>query len=136
MTGFYRCTPLPEQRVLVVMHCLSFVQLLSDLFDTVKQRCQGRLLPLCITSSAAAISSTNGNACIYLTVVLSLFCFFFLHASCFKMMMMMIKPLGICLTFDETASPVLPPRESNVIKCLSSSYEVNSFIFCRTAQTD
>lgn len=54
---FYRCTPLPEQRVVVVMHCLSFVQLLSDLFDTVKQRCQGRLLPVRITSSAAAISN-------------------------------------------------------------------------------
>lgn len=59
VTDYLQMCPLPEQRVVVAVHYLSFVRLLGgrDLPDTVQQRCQGRLLPVRITSSAAAISS-------------------------------------------------------------------------------
>lgn len=43
-------------RTTQVLHWPSFVQLLGDLFDTVKQRCHGRLLPARITSSGGAAS--------------------------------------------------------------------------------
>lgn len=49
------------QLLCVVVCYLSFVRLLGgrDLSDTVQQRCQGRLLPVRITSSAAADAISN-----------------------------------------------------------------------------
>lgn len=47
----------------VVVCYLSFVRLLGgrDLSDTVQQRCQGRLLPVRITSSAAAAAAISNH---------------------------------------------------------------------------
>lgn len=74
-TDYLQMCPLPEQRV-VVVHYLSFVQLLGgrDLSDTVQQRCQRRLLPVRITSSAAAISNHLIKMEIDFIYGLSLFC--------------------------------------------------------------